>query len=139
MNTNERTGLTGRRSDHSSMNHDAMQSYAAASDATMDHAAMERDGAAMAGMDHAKMKHGGMSHDMSDPAMAKAMEADMRNRFFVALVLTIPVILYSPLGQSLLHITLPTPIPVNWLLLILTTPIVFWAGWIFVGGAFSAL
>ncbi len=142
-------------------NPDAMQSYATAEDATLDHAMMNHDGAAMAGMDHAtisadgavvamdhakmaamdhtKMKHSGMSHDMSDPVMAKAMEADMRNRFFVALILTIPVILYSPLGQSLLHVTLPTPIPVNWLLFILTTPIVFWAGWIFVGGAFSAL
>src|SRR6185312_2159447 len=37
-------------------------------------------------------------HDMSDPAMARAMEADMRRRFFVALVLTIPIVLYSSLG-----------------------------------------
>src|SRR5581483_708616 len=29
--------------------------------------------------------HGAMDHDMSDPKMAKAMEADMRNRFVVAL------------------------------------------------------
>lgn len=40
--------------------------------------------------------HGGMSHDMSDPTMATAMERDMRNRFFIAFVLTIPVILLSP-------------------------------------------
>ncbi|MDQ2809708.1 MAG: hypothetical protein M3Z04_22765 [Chloroflexota bacterium] len=93
----------------------------------------------MAGMDHTPMPQGGMSHDMSDPAMAKAMEADIRTRFFVALLLTVPVILYSQLGAGLLHRTLPTPIPVNWLLLLLTTPIVFWAGWMFVGGAFSAL
>ena len=82
---------------------------------------------------------GGMSHDMSDPAMAKAMEQDIRKRFFVALLLTIPIILYSPLGVSLLHISLPTPVPVNWLLLVLATPVVFWSGWIFVGGAFNAL
>lgn len=111
----------------------------------MDHSAMpviDHGGLAMPGMDHSKMagmKHGGMSYDMSDPAMARSMEADMRTRFFVALLLTIPVILYSPMGQGMLHITLPTPIPVNWLLFLLTTPIVFWAGWIFVGGAFSAL
>src|SRR5262249_24336076 len=59
--------------------------------------------------------------------------------FFVALILTIPIILYSPLGQSLLHITLPTPIPINWLLFILATPVVFWTGWIFLSGAASAL
>src|SRR5258708_36271464 len=46
---------------------------------------------------HAMAGMGPMEHDMSDPAMARAMEADMRNRFFVSLVLTIPVILYSPL------------------------------------------
>ncbi len=83
--------------------------------------------------------HGEMSHDMSDPQMAKAMEDDMRRRFLVALVLTVPVILYSALGHSLFHLDLPSPIPVNWLLFILTTPIVLWAGWIFIGGAFAAL
>ncbi len=140
--------------------HDAMQSYSQAEAttidrevATMDHAAMGRTNmansatvdhaamghTAMAGMDHAKMKQGGMSHDMSDPAMAKAMEEDIRNRFFFALIFTIPIILYSSLGQSLLHISLPSPIPVNWLLFILATPVVFWAGWLFVGGAFTAL
>jgi len=94
--------------------------------------------AVMAGMDHSQMGHGGKNHDMSDPVMAAAMESDMRNRFFAALLLTIPIILYSPLGAGL-GLRLPSPIPVNWLLLILTTPVVFWAGWIFVGGAFSAL
>jgi len=103
----------------------------------MDHSKMNQ--AEMAGMDHSQMGHGGMNHDMSDPVMAAAMESTMRNRFFAALLLTIPVILYSAIGESLLHTKLPTPIPVNWLLLILTTPIVFWAGWIFVGGAVSAL
>src|SRR5205823_131929 len=43
---------------------------------------------------------GQMSHDMSDPAMAREMEADMRTRFFVSLVLTIPIILYSSLGTT---------------------------------------
>jgi Cu2+-exporting ATPase len=84
---------------------------------------------------------GGMAHDMSDPAMAAAMEADMRTRFFVALVLTIPIILYSSLGTSLFHLHLPTPfgVPANWLLLVLTTPVVWWCGWIFHSGAWRAL
>ena len=83
--------------------------------------------------------HGGMAHDMSDPAMAAAMERDIRTRFFVALVLTIPTVLYSPLGQQFLGLTLPTPIPANWIMLLLTTPVVFWCGWMFIGGAFGAL
>ena len=58
-------------------------------------------------VDHAAMDHSGMAHDMSDPAMAAAMERDMRNRFFVALLLTIPIVLYSPLGRDLFGLDLP--------------------------------
>ena len=83
---------------------------------------------------------GGM-HDMSDLAMARAMEADMRTRFFVALALTIPIILYSALGVTLFHLRLPTPFGVsaNWILLVLTTPVVWWCGWVFHSGAWRAL
>ena len=82
-----------------------------------------------------------MDHEkaMADPTMAKQMEADMRRRFWISLLFTIPVVLYSPLGESLLGMKLLTPIPVNWLLLILTTPIVFWAGSIFITGTYYSL
>jgi Cu2+-exporting ATPase len=82
-----------------------------------------------------------MGHDMSDPAMARAMEADMRRRFWVALVFTIPIVLYSSLGTEVLRIRLPVPfgLPRNWLLLLLTTPVVWWCGWIFHSGAWRAL
>jgi P-type Cu2+ transporter len=85
--------------------------------------------------------HGGMAHDMSEPAMARAMEADMRRRFFVALVLTIPIVLYSSLGTSLFRLHLPVPFGLdrNWLLLALTTPVVWWCGWVFHAGAYRAL
>jgi P-type Cu2+ transporter len=90
---------------------------------------------------HAVAGMGSMEHDMSDPAMAKQMEADMRNRFFVSLVLTIPVILYSPLGVNLFKLHLPPPFGIspNWVLFILATPIVWWGGWIFHSGAWRAL
>lgn len=83
----------------------------------------------------------GMAHDMSDPAMARAMEADMRTRFFVALVLTIPVIFYSALGVRFFGVHLPTPFGVspNLVLLVLCTPIVWWCGWTFHAGAWRAL
>ena len=80
-----------------------------------------------------------MNHDMSDPVMATAMENDMRRRFFVALILTIPTVLYSPVGRNLLGLDLPAPIPAEWLMLLLSTPVVFWAGWIFISGAYYAL
>jgi Cu2+-exporting ATPase len=99
-----------------------------------DHVAMGHQAAAHAGMDH-----GGMAHDMSDPAMAAAMEQDIRNRFIVALVLTIPTVLYSPLGHGLFGIDLPSPLPTDWMMLLLTTPVVVWSGWIFISGAYRAL
>lgn len=82
-----------------------------------------------------------MSHDMSDPAMARMMEADMRNRFFVSLLLTIPVVLYSMLGVTLFGLHLPTPFGIspNWILLVLSTPVVWWGGWVFHSGAYYAL
>ena len=87
------------------------------------------------------MDHDMMGHDMSDPAMARAMEADMRRRFWVALALTIPIVLYSSLGTEVLRLHLPVPfgLPRNWLLLLLTTPVVWWCGWIFHSGAWRAL
>jgi Cu2+-exporting ATPase len=84
--------------------------------------------------------HGGMSHDMSDPRMAAAMERDMRNRFFVALVLTIPVVLLSPLAANTFGIELIDSMDArNWLMLALSAPIVWYAGWIFIGGAWTSL
>jgi Cu2+-exporting ATPase len=84
--------------------------------------------------------HGGMSHDMSDPTMAAAMERDMRNRFFVALVLTIPVVLLSPLAVNTFGLELlDSGDARNWLMLVLSAPIVWYAGWIFIGGAWTSL
>src|SRR5712692_5083343 len=90
---------------------------------------------------HAMAGMGPMEHDMSDPAMAKQMEADMRNCFFVSLILTIPVVLYSPLGTNLFKLHLPTPFGIspNWVLLVLSTPVVWWGGWIFHSGTWRAL
>jgi len=61
-----------------------------------------------AAADHAMASMGPMGHEMSDPAMAREMEADMRTRFFVSFVLTIPIILYSSLGTTLFHLHLPS-------------------------------
>jgi P-type Cu2+ transporter len=121
----------------------ARPTEAIAAQPVMAHPAMEHraEAAASAKMDTGIVDHSTMGHDMSDPAMAQAMEADMRNRFFVSLVLTIPVILYSPLGVNLFKLHLPTPFGINpnWVLLVLATPVVWWGGWIFHSGAWRAL
>jgi P-type Cu2+ transporter len=79
-------------------------------------------------------------HDMSDPNMAATMERDMRNKFFIALLLTIPTVLYSPLGMNLLGLRLPTfGLGENVIMLLLSTPVVFYSGWIFISGAYHSL
>jgi P-type Cu2+ transporter len=88
---------------------------------------------------HAAGHHGGMAHDMSDPAMAKAMERDIRTRFFVALALTILTILVSPMAMNLFGVQLVPMAVGNWLALLFATPVVWWSGWIFISGAYSAL
>ncbi len=80
-----------------------------------------------------------MGHDMSDPAMAADMEADIRKRFFVALALSIAIVLLSPMGAMIgIHLPLTTAVR-SWTLLVLTTPVVFWCGWMFISGAYHAL
>ena len=86
------------------------------------------------------MAHAG--HDMSDPRMAAAMEADMRRRFWISLVLSIPVVAYSGLGMLVLGgRTLPTPfgIPADWIMLVFATPVALWTSSVFHIGAFYAL
>ncbi|MGH2372524.1 MAG: hypothetical protein ACRDIC_03480, partial [bacterium] len=90
---------------------------------------------------HHETHHGvAEAHDhdamMADPRMARFMEADMRRRFLWSLALTVPAVLYSPLGANLLGVRLPEPIPANWILFLLTTPVVFWTGSIFITGAY---
>ncbi len=99
---------------------------------TIDHTAMGHD---MAGMDHAAM-----GHDMSDPGMAAAMERDMRTKFFIALPLTVLTVLYAPLGMNLFGVRLPTfGLDMNLIMLILSTPVVLYCGWMFIAGAYQSL
>jgi len=76
---------------------------------------------------------------MADPRFARFMEADMRRRFLWSLVLTVPAVLYSPLGANIFRVSLPHPVPANWILFILTTPVVFWSGSVFIVGAYGSL
>ena len=60
----------------------------------------------------------GMEHTgLAGREMAKLMEEDIRQKFFFALFLSIPIIAYSPLGEKILGLSLPQPIPAAWILL----------------------
>ena len=100
-----------------------------------DHAAMVHDHAAMARADqaHGHGGHAGMS--------MQAMERDMRNRFLVALVFTIPIVAWSMVGTKLLGTELATPFGLDhdlWQFL-LSLPVVLYASSIFFSGAVAAL
>src|SRR5438874_8981527 len=95
-----------------------------------DHAAVERADAAHG---HGHGGHAGMSMD--------AMARDMRNRFLVALVFTVPIVLWSNVGKNLFGSAVPTPFGLDrdvWLL-VLSLPVVLYASSIFFTGALAAL
>ncbi|NGP08743.1 heavy metal translocating P-type ATPase [Rhodococcus sp. 14C212] len=77
--------------------------------------------------------HAGMSMD--------AMVRDMRNRFLVALVLSIPIMLWSPMGRDMLGFMVPAPFGLrdDVFTLLLSLPVIFYSSWIFFDGAYRAL
>ncbi|PZU46118.1 MAG: ATPase P [Microbacterium sp.] len=77
--------------------------------------------------------HGGMSID--------AMIRDMRNRFLVALILSIPITLWSPIGREVIGFEVPAPFGLrdDVFMLILSLPVIFYSAWIFFDGAYRAL
>ncbi|MGD9527683.1 MAG: heavy metal translocating P-type ATPase, partial [Pseudonocardia sp.] len=85
---------------------------------------------------HEMMGHGG--HEGMSMA---AMVADMRNRFLVAAVLSIPVLLWSPIGREVLGFEVPAPFGLrdDVFSLILSLPVIFYSAWIFFDGAYRAL
>jgi Cu2+-exporting ATPase len=101
---------------------------------------------AEAGEEHAGHDMGGtadMAHEMGHgPGMSmEGMVKDMRNRFFVAILLTIPVFLYSPLFYRLFNFDLPTPAGIrpDLIAFLIATPVIFYGGWPFFTGAYRGL
>jgi Cu2+-exporting ATPase len=82
------------------------------------------------------MGHGGHAA-MSMDAMVK----DMRNRFLVAAVLSVPILLWSSIGRQVLHFGVPAPFGVrdDVFQLILSLPVIGYSSWIFFDGAMRAL
>jgi Cu2+-exporting ATPase len=81
------------------------------------------------------MGHGGHAMSMA------AMVANMRNRFLIAAVFSVPVLLWSPIGRDVLGFSAAAPFGLRddvWALL-LSLPVIFYADWIFFDGAYRAL
>ncbi|SFR24881.1 Cu2+-exporting ATPase [Lentzea waywayandensis] len=85
--------------------------------------------------------HDAMGHGGHAGMSMASMVADMRNRFLVALVFSLPIVLWSPIGTEVLGLHLPTPFGVRqdvWAL-VLSLPVIFYSCWIFFDGAVRAL
>lgn len=85
---------------------------------------------------HDAMGHGGHgSMSMAD------MVRDMRNRFLVAVLFTVSIVLFSPMGRDMLGFDVPAPFGMrdDVFTLILSLPVMFYSAWIFFDGTWRAL
>ena len=83
------------------------------------------------------MGHGGHHAGMSMDDMTR----DMRNRFLLAALLSIPILLWSPIGREVLGFEVAAPFGLrdDVFSLILSLPVIFYSAWIFFDGAYRAL
>jgi len=112
---------------HAAHDH-AMHNHAETATAAGHHAAMLSP--------HEAMGHGGHAGmSMAD------MVRDMRNRFLVALVLSVPILLWSPIGREVIGFKAAAPFGLrdDVFSLILSIPVIFYSSWIFFDGALRAL
>ncbi|MFC3718094.1 copper-translocating P-type ATPase [Deinococcus metalli] len=94
---------------------------------TGDHAAMDHSA-------HADMGHG------EHAGHGAHMVNDMLRRFVISAALTVPLVLYSPIGASLGFTAMPPfGLSMAWFGLLLATPVVWWGGWPFISAAWRAL
>ena len=119
----------------------------------------------MTDMDHSKMGHTmptnskiahAMPSDASVPVNYAAMDHssmgehegheghgspdDMLRRFLISLVITIPIVLFSPIGESLgFRFSPPFGLSMAWFGLILSSIVVWWGAYPFISSAWRAL
>ena len=85
---------------------------------------------------HDLMGHGGHgAMSMED------MVADMRRRFLVAALFSVPILLWSPIGRDVIGFEAAAPFGLrdDVFMLLLSLPVIFYAAWIFFDGAVRAL
>jgi len=82
-----------------------------------------------------------MAHEMGHGAGMdlKAMARDMRNRFWVTFVFTVPIFLYSPMGGIFTPPAPPFGLDLNLWLFVLASAAVLWPSWPFFVAAWRAL
>ena len=98
---------------------------------------------------HAEMHHE-MPHEMPHEMQHEGhdehaghgaeMVNSMLRRFVISAFLTLPIIVFSPIGEAIgLPAEPPFGIPMAWFGLALATPVVWWGGWPFISSAARSL
>ena len=117
--------------DHSSMDHSSMD-HSGMNHSSMDHSGMDHSGMDHSGMDHSGMDHSSMDHDHHDHHAH--MVADFKKRFYISLVIIIPILILSPTIQGFLGLDLHFTGD-SYLLFGLSTVLFFYGGKPFLTGA----
>lgn len=111
----------------------------------MDHSKMDHSKMKHKKEDHSKMNHGKGDHSGHNPGHGqmghdhhKMMIADFRKRFWVTLVLTIPILFFSPMIQEFFGYEFLLP-GNSYVLFALSTIVYFYGGWPFLKGFVSEI
>ncbi|KRK12303.1 copper-translocating P-type ATPase [Lacticaseibacillus zeae DSM 20178 = KCTC 3804] len=152
---NETTGKTSEMQhddmadmpmDHEQMGHQAGMETMAMDQGAMAHGQMNHGDMHMShgDMSHMDMHHGDMSHMDMDHGGGHMMHmGNLKQKFWVSLIVMIPVLLLSQFMGMNIHLgalQLPIVFPgSDWLVLILSSFLFFYGGWPFLTGAKSEL
>ena len=94
-------------------------------------------------MDHSTMSHAGMDHDdhavHSEGQHAGHSTAMFKNRFWLTLVLSIPVVFFSPMVGHLLGYSVPVFVGSTWIPALLGTFLFFYGGQPFLKGGWQEI
>ncbi|MDT0641916.1 copper-translocating P-type ATPase [Zunongwangia sp. F363] len=109
----------------------------------MDHSKMDHSKMKHKKEDHSKMNHKGGDHSGHNPGHGqmghdhhKMMIADFRKRFWVTLILTIPILIISPMIQGFIGYEFLLP-GNQYILFGLSSVVYFYGGWPFITGFWS--
>ena len=108
------------------------------------HAQPASTGAAPAHAEHRAPQlspHEAMGHGGHGALSMDDMVRDMRNRFLVAAILSVPILLWSPIGRDVLGFETAAPFGLrdDVFSLLLSLPVILYSAWIFFDGAWRAL
>jgi Cu2+-exporting ATPase len=106
------------------------------------HAGHAMTGHAAAAMKHEAMsagEHAGVGHG-EHAGHGAEMVKDLLRRFIVSIILSIPIVLFSPIGKSFgLSGMPPFGLSMGLFGFLLATPVVWWGGWPFISAAWRAI